>query len=62
MQDDGQKFIIKYAVTTSNEQANRYALFETKNMWTFILLDRYTEIHGSVNIALMVQSISFPFP
>lgn len=42
LQDDGQRFIIKYAVTTNNEQENRYALFETKNMWTFILLDRCT--------------------
>lgn len=42
MQDDGQKFLIKYASTYDNEAPNRYALFETKNMWTFILLDKYT--------------------
>lgn len=42
MQDDGQRFLVKYAETTDNNNANRYVLFETKNMWTFILLDRYT--------------------
>ena len=42
IQDDGQKFVINYAVTPDNESANRYMLYKTRNIWTFILLDRWT--------------------
>lgn len=42
IQDDGQRYVINYAVTPDNEFENRYMLYETKNIWTFILLDRCT--------------------
>lgn len=42
LQDDGQKFVINYAVTPNNEVEQRYTLYKTKNIWTYILLDRFT--------------------
>jgi len=42
IQDDGQKFLVHEATSPSNEKPNRYALFKTQNMWTFILLDKWT--------------------
>jgi hypothetical protein len=41
VQDDGQTFTIHIGDTPKNTWANRYALFETQNMWTFILLDQW---------------------
>ena len=41
MQSDGQEFVVNYAITPS-EESFRYWLYETKNMWTFILLDTFT--------------------
>ena len=40
IQDDGQKFLINSAITPSNTIEQRYMLYKTKNIWTFILLDR----------------------
>ena len=42
IQDDGQKFLVHEATSPSNEKQNRYALFKTQNMWTFILLDKWS--------------------
>ncbi len=42
IQDDGQKFLVHEATSPSNEIQNRYALFKTQNMWTFILLDKWS--------------------
>ena len=42
IQDDGQNFLVHEATSPSNEKANRYALFKTQNMWTFILLDKFS--------------------
>mgnify|MGYP003609030149 CR=1 FL=1 len=42
IQDDGQKFLVNKPITPSNEKQDRYILFETKNLWTFILLDQFT--------------------
>lgn len=42
IQDDGQKFLVHEATSPSNEKPNRYALFKTQNMWTFILLDKWS--------------------
>jgi hypothetical protein len=41
MQDDGQEFVLNYGYTPENKTF-RYWLYETKNMWTFILLDTFT--------------------
>ena len=42
IQNDGQNFIVHSASTPNNEIPNRYELFQTQNMWTFILLDTFT--------------------
>ena len=42
VQNDGQTFLVHSATTPNNEKPNRYALYETKNMWTFILLDKFS--------------------
>jgi len=62
IQDDGQKFLVHEATSTSNEKPNRYALFKTQNMWTFILLDKWTgliwqcqfSVQGVENIGSLV--------
>lgn len=42
IQDEGQTFLVHEASTPLNEKDNRYALFKTKNMWTYILLDKFS--------------------
>jgi hypothetical protein len=42
IQNDGQKFLVHEATTPNNEKPNRYALYKTKNMWTYILLDKFS--------------------
>ena len=42
IQDDGQKFLVHDATAPSNEKPNRYTLYKTQNMWTFILLDKFS--------------------
>jgi hypothetical protein len=42
IQDDGQTFLIHPSTTPDNEKSNRYALYKTKNMWTYILLDTFS--------------------
>lgn len=37
LQDDGQKFVINYAVTPNNDIEQRYILYKTKNIWTYII-------------------------
>lgn len=42
VQDDGQTFLVKEAVTPNNENSNKYILHKTENMWTYILLDKFS--------------------
>jgi len=42
IQSDGQKFLVHAATTPENEKTGRYILHKTKNMWTYILLDKFT--------------------
>ena len=42
IQNDGQSFLIHRATTPNNERTDRYTLFKTQNMWTYILLDKWT--------------------
>jgi len=42
IQDDGQTFLVHPTTTSLNEKPNRYVLYETQNMWTFILLDKFS--------------------
>ncbi len=42
IQNDGQSFLVHTATTPENEIPNRYVLYKTKNMWTYILLDKFS--------------------
>ena len=53
IQDDGQKWIIVPEIIRGGKKPNRFQLFETENMWTFILLDTFNgrlwQVQYSVN-------------
>jgi len=42
VQDDGQKFLVHPASTSSGKTAGRYSLYKTENIWTFLLLDTFS--------------------
>ena len=42
VQNDGQTFLVHGATTPLNDKPNRYELYKTKNMWTYILLDQFS--------------------
>ena len=42
VQDDGQSWKICDAMEDGGETDNRFCLYETQNMWTFIMLDTFT--------------------
>ncbi len=42
VQSDGQTFLVHDETTPLNDKPNRYALFKTQNMWTYILLDKFS--------------------
>ncbi|MBQ9137392.1 MAG: hypothetical protein IJX65_02000 [Alistipes sp.] len=41
IQDDGQEFLVHPSTTPDNTISNRYSLYKTQNMWTYILLDSF---------------------
>lgn len=40
IQDDGQKFLVHMANISEIKNDDRYELYKTKNIWTYILLDK----------------------
>ena len=42
VQSDGQTFLLHEETTSFNDKPNRYALYKTQNMWTYILLDKFS--------------------
>jgi hypothetical protein len=42
IQDDGQIFTIVLDITPNNKIEGRYSLTKTENMWTYILLDKFS--------------------
>lgn len=42
VQDDGQSWKICDAREESGKVDNRFCLYETQNMWTFLMLDTFT--------------------
>jgi hypothetical protein len=42
VQTDGQTFLVHEATTPNNEKPNRFILYKTQNMWTYILLDKFS--------------------
>jgi hypothetical protein len=41
VEDDAQTFLVHAAAIPNNEKNNRYILYKTKNMWTYILIDKF---------------------
>lgn len=50
IQDDGQSWEICSAREASGDKVGRFCLYETQNMWTFIMLDTYTGKIGKSNL------------
>ncbi len=42
VQSDGQTFLVHEATTPNYTKAGRYSLHKTQNIWTYILLDKYS--------------------
>lgn len=42
VQSDGQTFLVHKGSTPLSNNPNRYALYKTQNMWTYILLDKFS--------------------
>ncbi|WP_300331223.1 hypothetical protein, partial [Fusobacterium sp.] len=42
IQDDGQQWIICEKIEKAGKIEGRFSLYETQNMWNFLLLDNYT--------------------
>jgi hypothetical protein len=42
VQSDGQTFLVHEETTPLNDKPNRYDLYKTQNMWTYILLDKFS--------------------
>jgi len=42
IQNDGQAFLVHDAATPNNDKPNRYSLYKTNNIWTYILLDKFS--------------------
>jgi hypothetical protein len=67
IQDDGQKFLVHVADTSDIKNDDQYALYKTKNMWTYILLDKCTgrlwQCQYSTEIenitSIVINSVSF---
>ncbi len=42
VQSDGQTFLVHEEITPINEKLNRYTLYKTQSMWTYILLNKFS--------------------
>ena len=62
IQDDGQSWIICSGVEPLAEEAGRFCLYETQNMWTFIMLDTYTGKNWQVQFSVESEDYMFAYP
>ena len=62
IQDDGQSWIICSARETLGDAAGRFCLYETQNMWTFIMLDTYTGKNWQVQFSMKGEDYMFAVP
>lgn len=62
IQDDGQSWIICSARETLGDVAGRFCLYETQNMWTFIMLDTYTGKNWQVQFSVKGEDYMFAVP
>ena len=62
VQSDWQTFLVHEETTPLNDKPNRYALFKTQNMWTYILLDKFSgklwQCHYSVKGIEYITSLA----
>ena len=62
IQDDGQSWVICGARETLGDVAGRFCLYETQNMWTFIMLDTYTGKNWQVQFSVKGEDYMFAVP
>jgi hypothetical protein len=62
IQDDGQSWIICSAREISGDKESRFCLYETQNMWTFIMLDTYTGKNWQVQFSVKGEDYMFAVP
>ena len=59
IQDDGQSWIICSTREISGDKESRFCLYETQNMWTFIMLDTYTGKNWQVQFSVKGEDYMF---
>ena len=62
IQDDGQSWMICSAREILGDVAGRFCLYETQNMWTFIMLDTYTGKNWQVQFSVKGEDYMFAVP
>ena len=62
IQDDGQSWTICSARELLVDTAGRFCLYETQNMWTFIMLDTYTGKNWQVQFSVKGEDYMFAIP
>lgn len=62
IQDDGQSWEICSAREILGDKAGRFCLYETQNMWTFIMLDTYTGRNWQVQFSVKGEDYMFATP
>lgn len=62
MQDDGQSWKICGAMESRGKVNNRFCLYETQNMWTFIMLDTFTGKNWQVQFSTEGTDYMFATP
>ena len=62
IQDDGQSWEICSAREASGDKVGRFCLYETQNMWTFIMLDTYTGKNWQVQFSVKGEDYMFAAP
>src|SRR5699024_4523895 len=62
IQDDGQSWEICSAREILGDKEGRFRLYETQNMWTFIMLDTYTGKNWQVQFSVKGEDYMFAIP
>ena len=62
IQDDGQSWEICSAREILGDKEGRFRLYETQNMWTFIMLDTYTGKNWQVQFSVKGEDYMFAAP
>lgn len=62
VQDDGQSWKVCEAMEAEGSIENRFCLYETQNMWTFIMLDTFTGKNWQVQFSVKGPDYMFAAP